>query len=374
MATQPHRKIFIVDDEGGIRDLIVDALREAYPTYQILEAESGTKALQLIDQEVPDIVVSDISMPGLDGIGLLAKIREKHPDVLVILLTARSEKENIRRCLRLGAFDFLDKPCDLEDLVTCVQRADSTCRLKEDLKESQVFAAHVEKLALMGEIAGGIVHEIRNPLAVIFGNTHLIKQELESDALDKASIGEKVDKIDEHTQRIDKIVKSLQNIARKNGSTGFKPTAIKSILEDVMNMCREKFHKYGITVEIGDVPGDLTVNCNPIQIAQVLINLFNNSFYEIKEKPKKWIHVEVVNQNEMVQISVTDSGNGIEEGLRTKIFQPLFTTKPARDGMGLGLSIVNRIVLNHGGTVSVDPRSKHTCFVIRIPAHPGGVD
>lgn len=110
------------------------------------------------------------------------------------------------------------------------------------------------------------------------------------------------------------------------------------------------------------------LNCRGVQISQVLLNLLNNAFDAIELLPEKWIKLDAMKMEDTIVIHVTDSGHGIPEEEREKIFQPFYTTKPIGKGTGLGLSLSRKIVQDHKGTLTLDTNSAHTRFVIKIPA------
>ena len=133
-----------------------------------------------------------------------------------------------------------------------------------------------------------------------------------------------------------------------------------------MNLCTEnlKVHQVDLRI-IGNQ--DLEFDCRPTQISQVLVSLINNSLDATRDLPEKWIEIQMEDQNGKIRITVTDSGNGIPEGIANKIMNPFFTTKEIGKGTGLGLSISKGIIENHGGTITLNTASPHTQFIIELP-------
>ena len=254
-----------------------------------------------------------------------------------------------------------------------LQAKDQTSHLQEivrqnvdeiDRQRASLFAA--EKMAELGQMAGGIAHEINNPLAMIVGLTRRLYRRVEGQNNFDAEIKTIVEKIDRYVNRIAKIVTGLRTISRDGSQDPFVPSSIKQIIDDTLTLTLERFINNGLKLEVF-IEDDVIAECRSVQISQVLINLINNSFDELKGKPSAWVRLESQVVNGLVELSVTDSGNGIPEHISKKIMQPFFTTKAIGHGTGLGLSISHGILKSHGGELFLDPQSPNTRFVLRFP-------
>ncbi len=146
----------------------------------------------------------------------------------------------------------------------------------------------------------------------------------------------------------------------------FESHKVKEIIQDTLGLCNEKFKSHGVILNLS-VPEDLAIECNPLDVSQVLINLINNAFYAIKDHPEKEISIAAHAVGEHVTISVMDSGPGICPTLKSKILEPFFTTKPFGEGSGLGLSISNSILKVHNGELYLDETVGKTKFVVKLP-------
>lgn len=229
------------------------------------------------------------------------------------------------------------------------------------------------KMATLGEMAGGIAHEINNPLATIQGLSSRIHRILSRNSLDplEAKIPKEtfkhLDTIMSTCERISNIIKGLKSFSRNADKDPFALTYLKDILNETIEICRERFHLSGIILKIGTIP-DVNIYARPCQISQVILNLLNNSYDAIKDQKEKWIELGLVQVNEhLIEFSIADSGHGIPKEIADKIMSPFFTTKPVGKGTGLGLSISKEIIEAHSGTLSLDDSSPHTRFVIRLP-------
>jgi len=221
-------------------------------------------------------------------------------------------------------------------------------------------------MSSLGEMAGGIAHEINNPLAIIGLSANQISEALAKTPADLSFAKESAEKIVQTVRRIGKIVKGLRSFSRSGEKDPFSPSHLKQIIDDTLELCRERFNSGGIQLTV-DCPSDLMIPCRAVQISQVFLNLLNNSFDAIADLPSPWIRIQVTESNGYVDIRITDSGAGIPPKIAEKLMAPFFTTKEVGSGTGLGLSISKGIVEDHRGTLEYVSESKHTEFLIRLP-------
>lgn len=241
-------------------------------------------------------------------------------------------------------------------------RIDSARQLEEERARSQ-FAA---KMALLGEMAAGVAHEINNPLAVIGGHADQLKMSVEAGRADADRTLRSAEKIRVMVARISKIVRGLRTFARSGEGDPMSSVTVGSVIDDTLELCAEKIRHAGITLTVS--PHDnFALECSPTQISQVLLNLISNARDAVENLPEKWIRIEAVAYQGFARITVTDSGTGIPEKIRDRILVPFFTTKPIGRGTGLGLSISRGICESHQGVLTVDGESPHTSFIVLLP-------
>jgi two-component system, NtrC family, sensor kinase len=288
-----------------------------------------------------------------------------------------AEKERIRRIHE----DELNRAIairkvELEGLVT--ERTIELTKQKEELEltleelratQSQLIQS--EKMASLGELTAGIAHEIQNPLNFVNNfseiNTELIlemEEEIEKGELDEAKkiardILENQQKINQHGKRADSIVKGMLQHSRS--SSGVKEaTDINKLADEFLRLAyhglRAKDKSFNAKLDTDFDPAVGKINVVTEEIGRVILNLLNNAFYAVTEKKKlsqegynPIVSINTKMAGEQVEIKVTDNGNGIPQKALEKIFQPFFTTKPAGQGTGLGLSMSYDIVKAHGG-------------------------
>jgi signal transduction histidine kinase len=237
-------------------------------------------------------------------------------------------------------------------------------------RQNEANSAHLvahSKMATLGEMAGGIAHEINNPLAVIGGRVAIMERVIKKDPIDLTKLNRDLDQIKNMVERISKIIKGLRIFSRNADADAMEPIEVEKIVVETLELGREKIRNGNIDLRVSVEPR-LTVNCRPVQISQVLMNLIMNSHDAILHLEEKWITLEAKKTAGKAVISVTDSGPGIPEEVVSRLMQPFFTTKGPGKGTGLGLSISKGIIESHGGHLVYEPADGHTRFVISLPA------
>jgi len=224
------------------------------------------------------------------------------------------------------------------------------------------------RMSSLGEMAGGIAHEINNPLTIIGTSSKLLRKTIEKGDSSPERLSGYFEKIDKTTDRITKIINGMLALSRDASSEELTDFTWNEIINDVISLCGEKFKHAGIEIRIPDNEClHQSFQSRKIQLSQVLLNLLHNSYDAIAVLPEKWIQIDCSIENDEMIIAVTDSGKGIPLELHDKIMQPFFTTKDAGKGTGLGLSLSMTIVKKHNGQFYIDRKSQNTSFVIRLP-------
>ena len=233
-------------------------------------------------------------------------------------------------------------------------------------KIAQQMVMNSAKLSSLGEMAGNIAHEINTPLAIISSNAEQVLAKLDLPNPDLADIKTKVEKIEKTTHRIAQIVRGLRSFCRDSSKDRPEDVLIESVIEDALSLCMERFRNRGVTVS-WDTAENCIVHCVPTQLSQVLLNLLINAHDAIADLDEKWIKIRTAKTQDDVQISIIDSGLGISDEILEKIKMPFFTTKPAGQGSGLGLSISKSIIESLNGRLDYCLEDGHTSFKVQIP-------
>jgi PAS domain S-box-containing protein len=236
------------------------------------------------------------------------------------------------------------------------------------IEEMRFAMTSNSKMAALGEMAGGVAHEINNPLSIIVGKCGTVRTLVNQPDFNREKITAELEKISSTAGRIAKITTGLLAFSRAGDQDLPGKPLIREIIEETTAFCMEKFKVRDVRLKIdyGEI-GNVAITCRQSQVSQVLLNLLNNSLEEVQALSEKWVHLKVSLMEKHIEFSVTDSGHGISPTVVEKIFQPFFTTKPVGRGTGLGLSISKGIVESHGGKIEYDAKSRNTRFVFTLP-------
>lgn len=419
---ESERRILIVDDEESVRRLFVSCLSNRY---SCVTAKDAQEALVRLASEPFALVISDVQMPGLSGVELLRRIIDHFPDTAVIMVSGVDRTQRVLDTVRLGAFDYLIKPCDLDVLELSVERAlerrsllRTASRYKESLERQntelgrrqaelerlQAQIVHSEKMASLGQLAAGVAHELNNPAGFVYGNMELLSAcatglERLLKFYDQAQLPEPVaneaDKIkgeinyhntledlrsiinDCHAgaERIRDVVQNLRLFSRLDEAE-LKKINLHEGIESTIRLLSQYYGPDRVILEraYGELP---PVDCYAGQLNQVWMNLLVNAAQAAGSGGK--VRVTTRLENQMAVISISDTGNGIAPEYLNKIFDPFFTTKRVGEGTGLGLSITYGIIERHGGSISVQSQlGEGTTFTVAIPieanVHPNPVE
>jgi two-component system NtrC family sensor kinase len=411
-------RILLVDDEAAIRNLYADWLSD---NYQCETAASADEALAILATKTFALVISDMMMPGRNGVELLREIKLRYPETAVIMISGIDRPQRVRDALRVGAFDYLIKPCELDVLTLSVERALERRSLqrtassykahlenqnlelansKTTLERLQAQLVHTEKMASLGQLSAGIAHELNNPAGFIYGNLDIlgnyltnverllkvydetalspeaaslvnaIKAEINYEALsgDLSSI---ISDCREGAQRICDVVKNLRLFSRLDEAE-LKRIDIHEGIDSTIRLLSRYYSGGQIVLhrEYTDLP---QVNCYAGQLNQVWMNLLGNAAQAVGDRGE--VRIATRTDGDSIIVAVSDSGAGIPEANLPRIFDPFFTTKPVGEGTGLGLSISYGIVQRHGGSIAVTSETgSGTTFTVRIPICANGLE
>lgn len=225
--------------------------------------------------------------------------------------------------------------------------------------------SRMAQLVSVGEVASGIAHEINTPLSVMSGRLALIKRGVQKNPIDIDKLKADCDQVETVIGRIALMVKGIRNLSKAGDKDPFVPTDMMTIIENLRSITEDKAIRTGVQLTFEG--GPCALQCREVQIAQVLLNLVNNSFDAIEALSTKWIMVAWLVKGDRVEISVTDSGPRVSDELAEKILLPYFSTKAPGKGTGLGLSLSLRIIQDHNGVLKLNRASENMQFIIDIP-------
>lgn len=236
---------------------------------------------------------------------------------------------------------------------------------KIEHEEKSITAA---KMAAIGEMAGGMAHEINNPMAVIAGKVFMLRRSLEKNSeINKNMVLNYLDTIQHHVERISLVIDTLRKLSVDDDYEDFSKVNVKKLITDTLILCETKIREKGIDLVV-NVPDEIEIEARSIQLSQAVLNLLNNATDAVEFSKQKWIKLEaLVSDENCLEIMVLDSGPGVPEEILGKIMQPFFTTKEVGKGSGLGLSFALSVARNHHGSLKVDTDISPSCFILKIP-------
>lgn len=368
--------ILIADDSRASLILLQRGLGRL--GYDIVTSESGQQALQLADEHEIDIFVLDVQMPGLSGFDTARALhaKEKYRETPIIFLTGEEDIQQRIKGFDAGGVDYIIKPFHT---VEVAKRVGIHLELFRRRRESERYAnemeilanerakqlAHADRLAMLGTLAGGVAHEINNPLSFISGNVQYvckaweivspsIGRPAEQHPLDEGDtqllqeMPEILEGIQGGIKRIVKIVDGLRTFVREKGAD-WAPFQISECFESALVVCQGALTQVHVITELdGPLP---SVQGDIQQIEQVIMNLCVNAAHAMEGREDQKIWVRAKANGKFVYVSVEDNGDGIPESNLSTIWNPFFTTKEVGKGTGLGLSICQNIIREHGGDI-----------------------
>lgn len=412
MKIVQQNSILIVDDTPTNLKVLFELLNQS--GFKVSVAKSGESALLKVHQALPDLILLDVMMPGIDGFEtcrrLQADVRTK--DIPIIFMTALSDVVDKVNGLNLGAVDYITKPIEQQEVLARI-------KVHLELRKAQLRLLQEEKMAALGQLVAGVAHEINNPVNFIYANLPHAKQythellklidlyelhtskvipevQAYSEEIDweflKEDLPQLLQSMEVGAERILEIVRSLKVFSHRDESES-KPVDIhQGIDSTLMLLIRRLQAKSGqqnglntdveVIKEYGEIP---IIEGFPGQLNQVFMNILVNAIDAINEKmeamqnnpdadcqnfiPRITICTEVTSDKKNVLIRISDNGSGMPEELRQKIFEQFFSTKPVGQGTGLGLSISRQIIVaKHQGTIEVfSTLEKGSEFVITLP-------
>lgn len=372
-------RILVIDDEEAARFGIRKALEKEQ--YLVELAVNGQEALQKIREFSPNVVISDINMPYMDGITLLREMGRLEVPAPVILITAHGSESVAVQGLRAGAYDYLSKPFEVDDLRKAVRNAAEKQRLLEsnrryfadlertliELKNSQTERIQAEKMAALGRLVAGVAHEVNSPLGALssaidtFGRAYgRILELLSSDASQTGgNISEKTSSLkltlddtlrvaQEACQRMDSLVKTMRRFANLDHAP-LRRADVRDCLESTLALLNHQLR--GEIHVVRDFDSTASIECYPLELNQLFTCLLMNSIEAISGVGE--IQIRTRQTGERLVIQIIDSGCGIASEDIERIFDPGFTTKGVGVGTGLGLPTCQKIVEKHRGTIEV---------------------
>ncbi|MDH3328073.1 MAG: response regulator, partial [Desulfobulbaceae bacterium] len=359
--------ILVVDDERDFVKTLSERLElKGFSTAVALD---GFKALSWLNENSCEIVLLDLGLPGMNGIDVLPRIKEAHPFVQVVILTAASDVNIAIAGMKLGATDYLIKPVAFDTLLAGIRDAQA----RRISQEENLRMIETSKMAAFGVLAEGVAHEITNPVNVMLAAAGWVEDLLRDDIAlpvdDRAEMFSSLAKIRVHGMRCKDVVAKLLAFGGRIDPNP-KPVQINDFLVTLIGKKRERAEQLRVDIQ-GEFAADLPmIFISPAEFAVALENIIENSLDAMEEKGGV-LRVTTSLEDNFCNLSVSDTGRGIAKADLGRIFEPFFSTKEVGKGTGLGLSICYRMVQGMGGEIRVESKEgEGTTLFVRLPGPP----
>ena len=357
--------VLIVDDEKEFADSLAERL--SLRGFAVRTAYSGEEGLASLGERSVDVVILDLSMPGIGGLETLAQIRSSQgEETEVIVLTGQASVASAIEGMKRGAFDYLEKPVDMRRLVDTIRRAQN--RRARRLERRRMI--DTGKLASLAQLAMGVAHELNNPLNVILNETGWIQDLVEGEQFQRcddikevmqslALIAKQIGRCKEITMRL----LALRRPRRRGGEEFDLNTLIVSQLAWHQGRIKE----LGVRVATELAPELPRLAALALELEEVFRHVINNAL-DAMSKGGGTLTVRTRAETDLVIVEIEDTGRGIPAEVRPHVFEPFYSTKEIGGGHGLGLSISQSIMLNLGGDIEIQSEErKGTKVTLKIP-------
>jgi two-component system, sensor histidine kinase and response regulator len=346
-------KILVIEDQDAIRTNILELLDAE--GYEVMGAENGRVGVQLAREFLPDVIVSDIVMPELDGYGVLQELRQASSTATIpfIFLTAKADKSDLRQGMNLGADDYLVKPFTQRELLEAI-----SVRLN---KHSQVSAHFEQKLdELRNNITASLPHEFLTPLTVILSASEILT--LHSDKLTAAEVPEFGERIFTSARRLLRLIRNFLlysqlelaafDSTKAEVLRGLRTSEVRTVIADVaVRLARQVNRANDLQLELQDV----TIHIEPSHLGKIVEELLDNAFRY--SSPGSPVRIQCATEDERVLVlSVMDRGRGMTRAQIAQVgaYMQFEREQYEQQGQGLGLTIAKRLAELHGGELMIE--------------------
>jgi signal transduction histidine kinase len=357
-AGKPH--ILVVDDEMGPRESLKMIL---HPYYNVHTADRGGQAVEMLKQVPVDLVTVDLKMPGFSGINVLEKVKQYDPDIEAIIITGYGSLDTAIEGLRLGAFDYISKPFDVNHILALVRRGLERRNAKARLRQ------------VKSDFLSNVSHELRTPLSVVVGFVYLLLNQV------IGKLSEEQQKVLETVYRnSEELLELIDNVLWMTSLNAGDATAAieKFDARDVVKETAKRYEKAilekGLKLNVQLSDGDMSIVSDRAKVERVFQNVFNNAV-KFTSEGEVTVKAQLTADRKSVEFEITDTGTGIEESKIDSIFEPFHqadnSVQRAYSGLGLGLTVARRMAELVGGKLEVSSKPQAgTRVTMSFPSQP----
>ena len=360
-APEGAPRVLVVDDNSDLRNFLA---RHLGSRYGVETAADGADALVAMHRRRPDLVVSDVMMPGIDGYELCRRAREDPAlrNVPVILLTAKAGQDALVEGLEVGADDYVTKPFSLRELDARIAAHLRAKKIEQHLYERD------SRLTAIGQLTSSLVHDLKNPLTVIKGYTDLAHR-VAVEGGEQQEIAKDLERVLSSAGELQGRIEEILEFAR--GGTpelALQPVRMRDYLERQVPPIAEELGRWGIDVDFAvQLDPETETYLDAAKMDRALEHLLTNARDAMLDSEEKSISIRAFIEGEHLAVRIADTGKGIDPAVEDKLFEP-FATSGKVGGTGLGLATVRNFVTAHGGEITAENRpTGGAAFTMRLP-------
>jgi signal transduction histidine kinase len=352
--------VLVVDDENGPRQALRMLLKESYAVHI---AENTADALEALISYPIGLVVSDIRMPGTTGVELLKSIKEQNKDIQVIMMTGYGELETAMKSVQYGAFAYLEKPFDSQNMLQTVQAGYAKYAQERERRALEDLALEASRFETLGRLVSGTMHDLATPLTVL--NSHL---EMIANKPDRDDIPKRVETMRSQVKYCAEIARNTMDFLRhEKGADG--TLQINDVVQSCVSIGSPYFRETSTACST-DLASELPmVMGESVLLRQSLMNILNNACQAMQNHVgERKVSVRTFLDDDSVCVMIEDNGPGIPESIRGRVFEMFYSTKGS-EGTGLGLGVVQSVMNRCGGTIELmeGTAGKGACFRLTFP-------
>lgn len=339
-TTKPH--ILVVDDEMGPRESLKMILN---PYYNVLTADRGAQAVEMLKQYPVDLVTLDLKMPGFTGINVLEKVKQHDPDIEAIIITGYGSLDTAIEGLRLGAFDYISKPFDVNHILALVRRGLERRNAKSQLRQ------------VKSDFLSNISHELRTPLSVVVGFVYLLLNQVIGKLTDEQQkVLETVYRNSEELLELIDNVLWMTSLNAGDANATMERFDAREVVNETIKRYEKALRDKGLRLDVMLPDGDMSLVSDRAKIERVFQNVFNNAV-KFTSAGEIVVKGQSSPQRDSIEIEISDTGVGIEQSMIDSIFEPFHqadnSIQRSFSGLGIGLTVARRMAELLGGKLAV---------------------
>lgn len=353
--------ILVVDDEMGPRESLKMIL---HPYYNVHTADRGAQAVEMLKQVPVDLVTVDLKMPGFSGINVLEKVKQHDPDIEAIIITGYGSLDTAIEGLRLGAFDYISKPFDVNHILSLVRRGLERRTAKARLRQ------------VKSDFLSNISHELRTPLSVVVGFVYLLLNQVIGKLSDEQQkVLETVYRNSEELLELIDNVLWMTSLNAGDANAHLEKFDPREVVTEALKRHEKMIHAKGLQVNVHGADREISFVSDRAKVERVFQNVFNNAV-KFTSQGEINVKVQATADKSGIEFEVIDTGIGIEESKIDSIFEPFHqadsSPQRAYSGLGLGLTVARRMAELIGGKLSVSSKpGSGTRVVMSFPSQTG---